>query len=336
MHLSPKVKRNFIRILPFGLIWLITGTVILSTETIVTGNQNLNPDASISMSLPVFIFASLASTAVGLLVGLIELVIFEKRFRSYSFLRKVGTKFLIYMTLMMTMIAILFPIASSIEVSTFPWDPEVLEKTANFFNSLIFLNTVIQISFQLILCVLYAAISENLGHHVLSNLFTGKYHQPQKERRVFMFLDMKDSTRIAELLGHNQYFKLLQDYYDIMSDPIINTYGEVYQYIGDEVVITWKEEKGLSNNNCIRCFELIKKNLKGKARKFEKKFDLVPDFKAGIHLGEVTIGEIGALKKEVFYTGDVLNTTSRVQGLCKEYDADLLVTEDLIEKTRRF
>ncbi|MEM6828932.1 MAG: adenylate/guanylate cyclase domain-containing protein [Bacteroidota bacterium] len=332
MHLRPKTKRNLIRILPFGLIWLITGSVFLLSEIIVTGNQNLTPDASVTMSLPVFIFASLTSTLAGLLVGLIELVLLEKRFRNYSFTRKVVTKFFVYLTLMMIIMVIAFPIASSIELSKSPLDPDIQRKTVNFFQSLIFLGTAVQISFQLILCLLYAAFSENLGHQVLINLFTGKYHRPQKEQRIFMFLDMKSSTTIAEQMGHTRYFRLLQDYYEVMSDPIIHAMGEVYQYIGDEVVITWNSAKGLAHDNCIRCFEGIKANLKRHAHTFEKKYGLVPGFKAGIHLGEVTTGEIGALKKEVTYTGDVLNTTARVQGLCNEYNVDLIITDDLLNE----
>ncbi|GAB4246305.1 MAG: hypothetical protein Tsb0034_25190 [Ekhidna sp.] len=179
-------------------------------------------------------------------------------------------------------------------------------------------------------CLIYSAVSENLGHHVFLNFLTGKYHHPKKEERIFMFLDMKHSTTIAEQLGHEQYFNLLRDYYEVMSDPIINTMGEVYQYIGDEVVITWKAEKGLKDNNCIKCFRQIKENMKHHADVFQKKYGLVPDFKAGIHVGEVTTGEIGALKKEIFYTGDVLNTTARVQGLCNENNTDLIITSDLL------
>ena len=228
--------------------------------------------------------------------------------------------------------ALAFPMASSIELSTSPFDDEIVEKTINFFQSVIFLNTVVQISFQVLLCLLYAAVSENLGHNVLANFFTGKYHTPKEEQRIFMFLDMKDSTSIAEKLGHQQYFNLLQDYYEAMSDPIIQTLGEVYQYIGDEVVITWDAEKGLRDGHCLQCFEKIKQSIARRAQKFEEHFGCIPDFKAGIHLGEVTTGEVGALKKEIVYTGDVLNTTARVQGLCKEYNTDLLITEDLLAR----
>ena len=133
-------------------------------------------------------------------------------------------------------------------------------------------------------------------------------------------------------MGHEQYFNLLRDYYEVMSDPIINTLGEVYQYIGDEVVVTWESAKGLTDHHCIQCFKEIKRSMNDNADSFQKKYGLVPDFKAGLHVGEVTTGEIGALKKEIFYTGDVLNTTARAQELCNENNTDLILTSDLLNR----
>jgi len=141
-----------------------------------------------------------------------------------------------------------------------------------------------------------------------------------------MFLDMKSSTTIAESLGHIQYFKLLDNYYNIMSDPIINSFGEVYQYIGDEIVISWKPDKGLNDANCINCFFDIRDRLVEQKEVLFREFGFEIGFKAGVHFGEVTIGEIGALKKEIVFTGDVLNTTARIQSLCKELQSDLLIS----------
>jgi len=330
MKISPKLIRNIFRILPFGAIWLITGWFFLFIESTATGNQNLYPDSAITLTLPIFIFASFAIAITGLLVGVVELVLLEKRFKYHSFSKKVIYKFLIYATLMLVVMTIFFPIASSIEYGTNISDKRVWIKTGQFFTSLVFVNTFAQISFHLIISLFYAAISENLGHNVLFNFFTGKYHRPIEELRIFMFLDMKNSTGIAEKIGHKKYFMLLQDYYESMSEAIILHLGEVYQYIGDEVVVTWKKEYGLKCNNCIECFFEIKKSIDKSKSYFAEKYGLVPDFKAGIHLGEVTTGEVGALKKEIVYTGDVLNTTARIQGQCKPYKSDLIVSEILL------
>ncbi|MFY0654332.1 MAG: adenylate/guanylate cyclase domain-containing protein [Cyclobacteriaceae bacterium] len=327
---TTKFKRNASRILPFGLIWLGTSWVFLLSDMTLSRNQNLNPDTDITLTIPVIIFASIMVVIVGLLVGTIEMIVLEKHFRNYKLIEKIAYKLLFYLLFMLLLISFTYPVAASIEQNTSITNKEVWLKMGRFLGSLTFLNTMIQLAFSLLLSLVYSAISENLGHNVLRNIFFGKYHNPKIERRIFMFLDMKNSTTIAEEMGHVEYFKLLRAYYEIMSDPIINSKGEVYQYIGDEVVVTWNEEAGFYRNNCINCFHEIKNNLNNQSEFFLNEFGVIPDFKAGIHVGEVTTGEIGALKKEIVFTGDVLNTTSRIQSLCKDHQSDLIISDTLL------
>jgi adenylate cyclase len=331
IRLTPKAKRNISRIIPFAVIWVLCGWVIIITEVGLSRNQNLNPETDIAFTIPVLIFANIANVVVGLLVGTLEVVYLEKRFAFHSLRAKIFYKFLIYLVLFLVIIIGFYPVAFSLETGIGLMDVEAWNKLGRFLNSVSFATTLFQLSVSLFVCLVYSAVSENLGHHVFLNFFTGKYHKPVVEERVFMFLDMKSSTTIAEALGHVQYFKLLRDYYNLMSDPIIDSLGEVYQYIGDEIVVSWDLDKGIQDANCIRCFFDIRDSLSANQKKLQSKYGHEIDFKAGIHLGEVTIGEIGALKKEIAFTGDVLNTTARIQSLCKEYKADLLISGELKE-----
>jgi adenylate cyclase len=327
--IKPKTIRNLQRIMPFAVIWLVTGWVFLLTESAATGNQNLNPGEVITLTPGVFVFASLAVTVVGLLVGFIEVVFLDNLFDRYRLMTKILMKFSIYIGLLFLVILVSYPLAAGIESGISPLSAAVWSKFGRYLVSIAFLSTVVQISFSLILSLLYAAISDNLGHNVLLNFFSGKYHKPQEEQRIFMFLDMRSSTTIAEQLGHEKYFRLLKMYYQAMSQPIIDHQGEVYQYIGDEVVVSWKSKKGINQVNCLACFYAIQGSIASKQKVFESQFGLTPGFKAGMHLGDVTTGEIGALKKEIVFTGDVLNTTARIQGLCNQYKADLIISEEL-------
>jgi adenylate cyclase len=180
----------------------------------------------------------------------------------------------------------------------------------------------------------FSEVSDNLGQGVLKNFLIGMYHKPREEERIFMFLDMKSSTTIAEKLGHVQYYKLLNDYYADITTAIIQTSGEIYQYVGDEIVVSWKLKHGLRNNNCLRCFFLIKEIFNRASEKYIKEYRMVPGFKAGLHYGKVTTGEIGVVKKEIIFTGDVLNTTARIQCTCNAYDVDILVSNDLLAKLK--
>ncbi len=147
-----------------------------------------------------------------------------------------------------------------------------------------------------------------------------------------MFLDMKSSTTIAEKIGHAQFFELLKDYYADMVNPILETFGEVYQYVGDEIVVTWPEKLGVHNNNCVECFLRISRAMDKREAAYEKKFGLAPKFKAGYHVGMVTTGEIGVIKKQIVYSGDVLNTAARIQGECNNYGVNMLISEKLTSK----
>ena len=330
--LTPKAKRNISRIIPFGIIWVLSGWIADIVKIGEAQGQTPHPDADISFTIPVLIFASLANFIVGLIVGALEVIYLEKRFSNRTLREKVFYKFLIYLSLLIIIMVIFFPVASYLDTGISLLEADAWQKLGRFLISVPMLTTLFQLSVRLMVCLIYSAISENLGHHVLLNFLSGKYHRPKKEKRIFMFLDMKNSTTIAEQLGHELYFNLLRDYYEVMSDPIINTSGEVYQYIGDEVVITWESTKGLANHHCIQCFRQIKERMNDNADAFKEKYGLAPDFKAGLHIGEVTTGEIGALKKEIFYTGDVLNTTARVQGLCNDFNTDLILTYDLLNR----
>jgi adenylate cyclase len=66
----------------------------------------------------------------------------------------------------------------------------------------------------------------------------------RRVKRIFLFIDLKSSTSIAESLGNLRYSEFLIDYYDDMTDAILMSKAEIYQYIGDEIVLTWSFARG--------------------------------------------------------------------------------------------
>ncbi len=159
---------------------------------------------------------------------------------------------------------------------------------------------------------------------------SGRYHKPRQEMRIFMFLDMRSSTTIAEQLGHKEYFKLLNELFRDITDPIIYSRGEIYQYVGDEISVSWPLRKGAGKQRCIRCFLDIRKKLKDRAAHYQQRYGLVPIFKAGFHYGKVTTGEVGLAKRERIYSGDVVNTAARIQNSCNAHGVDNLISEQLL------
>ncbi len=172
--------------------------------------------------------------------------------------------------------------------------------------------------------------NEKFGKGVFLKLLVGRYKRPREEERIFMFLDLQASTSIAEQLGHYKYSELIQDcFYDL--NLITPKYdAEIYQYVGDEAVLSWPYIKGLANNNCVDLFYDFQQRLLKKEKTYMKKYGLLPKFKAGIHGGKLIVTEVGTIKKEIAYHGDVINTTARIQGECNKYEEWLLASESLL------
>lgn len=223
-------------------------------------------------------------------------------------------------------------IYNSIYFSRPPWDMFILVHALDFMFSLGLLHTIMFWSMLSALTMIVLQVNENYGQGVFLKLLKGKYYRPKVEMRIFMFLDIRGSTSIAEKLGHVKWFELLSQFFSDITEPIIDTRGEIYQYVGDEVIVHWDLTSGLDQENCVNCFFEIKNIIEQNAQKYLDEYGLVPQFKAGIHCGDVTIGEIGKVKKDIVFTGDVLNTTSRIQDFCNELRVELLISQEVVDK----
>lgn len=171
-----------------------------------------------------------------------------------------------------------------------------------------------------------------IGKRVLRNYMLGRYSKPISEERLFMFIDINSSTALAERLGPDQYHLLLNNFFRDISPAITKTKGEIYQYVGDEVVVTWPMEEGIKKNNAIRCFFEIERNMFLLTPEYERIFGIRPDFKAGLHGGKVISAEVGTVKSEIVYHGDVVNTTERILNQCIPQHRKILVSEYITRK----
>jgi len=165
-------------------------------------------------------------------------------------------------------------------------------------------------------------MDKKFGHGNLWKVITGKYHLPKEEYRVFMFADLKGSTTIAESIGDRKFHLLLRDFFSDVTNAILNNKGSIYTYVGDQVIIAWSSP----GNHCIQCFFDMRKSIELKKDVYLENYGLLPEFKAGMHAGCVITGEIGIIKRDITYSGDVLNTTSRIQDKCTELGVPFIIS----------
>lgn len=192
-----------------------------------------------------------------------------------------------------------------------------------------FLIFMIDLGIMTLLTILIIEVTDKYGPGGFWSMMRGKYNKPKIENRIFVFLDINDATTIAEKLGHTKYFRLLREFFADITIPILANGGEIYQYVGDEVVLSWKN----TPLNKIRCLKFIRHAyfiLKRKEKRYMKRYGVAPSFKTGIHAGEVTAGVIGIVKKDLVYSGDTLNTTARIRGKCHDLEKQFVLSGDFM------
>lgn len=266
---------------------------------------------------------------LGLGLGIIEESGFKNRLRHLPFTLKLLLKTLLYIFIFVTTLLLFSLLLNTLNTGLYISHPDVYLSVFAFFTSYGLISIILFAGFTIALSLFFAEIVDYLGLDIVGNFFSGKYSKPVYENRIFMFLDMKDSTTIAEQIGHKRHYELINEYYGDMSSAIVRTQGTIYQYVGDEIVISWKLEDGLTQSNCLQCFFQIRSAIANKEKVYTEKYGLVPGFRAGIHCGEITRGQVGEIKRDLLYIGDVLNATARIQGLCKTLNADLLISDAL-------
>ncbi|RYY61825.1 MAG: adenylate/guanylate cyclase domain-containing protein [Chitinophagaceae bacterium] len=176
-------------------------------------------------------------------------------------------------------------------------------------------------------------INEKYSPGVFLEIFFGKYIQPREEERIIMFIDLKDSTPIAEQLGHKRYFLFIRDFIHYVSTAMLEYNGRIYQYVGDEVVVSWKMGKHNKDNKaCIQALIAARKLLQKEGHHFRQKYNITPDFRVGMHTGKVMVGEIGVIKKDLAMSGDAMNTTARIRSATSELNHRFVMSKDFVDR----
>jgi adenylate cyclase len=173
-------------------------------------------------------------------------------------------------------------------------------------------------------------MSEKYSPGVFADILRGRYIEPKIEKRIILFLDLKDSTPIAESLGHKNYFLFIREFIDCISLALLEQDARIYQYVGDEIVASWifSEENAVK---AVRALIEARKALQTKSEHFRRVYGITPEFRVGIHAGDVTVGEIGLIKKDIAMSGDTMNTAARIRSATSELNQKYLVSKDFIE-----
>ena len=301
------------------IIWIVFAFLFL--YNIILFDKDLATNRSL-------ILFTLAFAIIGFVVSAALIFYLRNSFRNYplwlSVLIRMTLTFVLFIIVAFIILAFYFVFSSHWKLNEY-----ITQFYQDVFLTRAFLIFMIDLGIMTLLTILIIEVTDKYGPGGFWSMMRGKYNKPQIENRIFVFLDINNATTIAEKLGHTRYFRLLREFFADITIPILANGGEIYQYVGDEVVLSWKN----TPLNKIKCLKFIRNAyfiLKRKEPRYMKRFGVAPSFKTGIHAGEVTAGVIGIVKKDLVYSGDTLNTTARIRGKCHELNEAFVLSGDFL------
>jgi class 3 adenylate cyclase len=171
-----------------------------------------------------------------------------------------------------------------------------------------------------------------IGGRTLTNLMLGRYHRPVREERVFLLVDIKGSTALAERYGDERAHAVIASVFFDIDQPILEHGGEVYGYVGDELIASWPLAEGVQDARCLRCLEAIEATLAARAGHYRRALGVAPEIRVVLHAGPIVAGECGDAKLSIVYLGDTLNTAARIEETAKTLGHDILISNDLLAR----
>ncbi|MEM6684358.1 MAG: adenylate/guanylate cyclase domain-containing protein [Bacteroidota bacterium] len=300
----------------YFLIWLLIDVKIIRTQLIT----QLSFYEFMMITNGALLVISIFSITYKKLGDILLMNGYSNRFR---FFFKVFLSVIIFVLASVVLFAIHFSINPT---------ASVLGSVQNVVSSSYFIALVIFFSFTSMLMFFISNLERRSGN--IATLFfrsMGEIIQPKLIQRGFIFIDLNNATSLAEKLGSERYAKLLRDCFRLLNELVAVSNFEVYQYVGDEAVITWKAHHPNADVKALQLFSDFKAYLSENEASFLQEYQILPNFKCAIHFGDVVMSEIGKDIKHLVYHGDVLNTASRLLSKCHYYQTDCIISAAAIQ-----
>ena len=321
MEIPETQKRKFRSTLKITLFGIVIG---LSYPVLADGFSEIIP----------FVNGFTVGLVGGLVISFLELEIFDPLKRRSSFIKTFTLKTSIYFIFF----ALLIPGIMAFNESIYLERGYLEHIKSDEFQSFLFkedFDVLLFYSFVFIGFIIFIQqINRKLGQGVLINYVSGRFYEPKEVERIFMYLDLRSSTTIAEQLGEIRFHNFLHDFFLDITECILSAKGVIYTYVGDQVIVTWKMKTGLEKANCIMAYFSAKNQIKRLREQYLEKYGFVPRFSTSFHCGNVIIGELGDVKSQIVYQGEVLYQTSAIEKKFSELQLkeDILISESLLKR----
>lgn len=152
---------------------------------------------------------------------------------------------------------------------------------------------------------------------------------------TILFSDIRDFTQLAEVTAPKELMTILSEYFQLMTEAVIQRQGTLDKYIGDAVMAFWNapfHDPLHALHACQTAVSMIEKVtiLNHKHQNLG-----LPEFfvRIGINSGDAVIGNVGS-EDRLSYTalGDTVNLANRLESSNKTYHTQIIVNESTVNQ----
>ncbi|WP_281233764.1 adenylate/guanylate cyclase domain-containing protein [Flavobacterium gelatinilyticum] len=314
-----RLRYYYQEIFHITLLWIITGLLFVYIkfndlhDLYICSNY---PFPAGTTKSRIYAFSLASSFVIGLMMALLHTLVYPRLIRTHNLLITAGLRSLVFCILAIVLLLLFFgesPYRFSANLT-------MQSAAADITVYLIFIETLIGMT---------VTLRRSLGKNYYRNFIRSTYFTPALENRVFMFMDLKNSTESVERMGSIAFSSFIQDCFKDLCEQAMDYGGEIYQFVGDEAVITWPAAHHFDYSLSLELHFALKARLADKEKQYLDRHDNFPCFRSSVHCGEVSAALVGRYKQEIAYHGGVLNLCSRMQSMCRDYDIDLVISEKI-------
>lgn len=186
------------------------------------------------------------------------------------------------------------------------------------------------IAFSVIGIVVMRAV-HFIGIETLFHLMIGTYHRPVVVQKVLVFIDINNSTGLAERLGALKIKSLVGKFLFDISKPITDYGGEIYLYKGDGLIAIWDWQEAVRDNKILRAVGAVFAAVSREHGRYLTQFGVAPAFRIGVHGGDVVVSEQGDTKRSIGIYGSTINIASRMEEAAKIHGVVCAISGDVAE-----
>ncbi|MFN9494047.1 MAG: adenylate/guanylate cyclase domain-containing protein [Sphingobacteriales bacterium] len=179
--------------------------------------------------------------------------------------------------------------------------------------------------------ILKMYVDESVIDYMSKGDFESSVTRNEHIQATVIFVDICAFTSIAETQPVNNVVKLLNQYFDIIVQEIIDQKGHVDKFIGDAVMAVFRGDFHLER--AVQASLAIRKQIESLGK--DEDINFYPKVSTGLNSGDLISGNIGATTlRRLDYTviGDVVNTAQRLQSAAKP--GQIIVNETIYQRIK--